>query len=290
MSDSRTAYRSGRFEAKPIAGSTFGYELDVDLNSNLSSEDREALRQVFVRDGLVLFHNQKFSMDQQIDACSIFGPVLRDSIENYLVSNVEKDGLLGDRELLFHVDVPYVPAPYLGGSLHALKVDGGVSATRFISAFRAWERLPEALKQRIDGLNTLQIKGKAIGRPTRMIDLEPGDNCAVHALVGRQEETGRPYIFANIDMTGCIIGMSEAESSDLLQQLYDHMYQPDEVFEHQWQVGDFIVWNNLAVQHARSRITGGTRTLQRVTIAKYGYWEQYPADLPLYQALQQNAA
>ena len=275
------------FEASPIPGAPFGLEVKVDLTATFGPGEKEALRQLYQRDGLILVRDQKLSMDQQIGACSIFGPVLKDSRENYIVSNVREDGLLGSRELLFHNDVPYVPAPYLGGSLHALEVDKGVSATRFASGFKAYERLPADLRQRIDDLNALHVRARAFTRRTRLTDLLPADNCAVHALVGRQKDTGRPYIFACLDMTGCVIGMSEKESDALLEELFPYLYADEQVYDHVWRPGDIVIWDNLAIQHARKAVVGGTRTLQRVTIAEYGYWDQYPVDLPTYEALHE---
>jgi taurine dioxygenase len=275
------------FEASPIPGAPFGLELKVDLTATFGLGEKEALRQLYQRDGLILVRDQKLSMDQQIEACSIFGPVLKDSRENYIVSNVREDGLLGSRELLFHSDIPYVPAPYLGGSLHALEVDQGVSATRFASGFNAYERLPAELRQRINGLNALHVRARAFTRRTRLTDLLPTDNCAVHALVGRQKDTGRPYVFACLDMTGCVIGMSEKASDALLEELFSYLYADEQVYDHVWRPGDIVIWNNLGVQHARKAVAGGTRTLQRVTIAEYGYWDQYPVDLPTYEALHE---
>lgn len=277
------------FDFAPIKGAPFGIEVKAGLTSNFTETEKDALRRLYRRDGLLLFRSQKLSMDQQIEACSIFGPVLRESIENYLVSNVEKDGLLGTRELLFHNDVPFVPAPYLGGSLHALEVEGDVSATRFASAFRAFECLPSDLQQRIDGMNALQIRARAFTRRTKLTDCEPKDNCAVHELVGRQTGTDRPYIFACQDMTALLIGLPESESDALLEELFAYLYAPENVYEHHWQEGDIIIWDNLAVQHARSEITGGRRTLQRVTIADFGYWEQVPVDLQTYYDLHEQA-
>jgi len=275
------------FEASPIADAPFGLEVKVDLSESFDPDEKQALRRLYRHSGLILVRDQRLSMDQQIAACSIFGPVLKDSRENYIVSNVREDGLLGDRELLFHNDIPYVPAPYLGGSLHALEVDQGVSATRFASGFNAYERLPDALRQRIVGLNALHVRARAFTRRTRLTDLHPSDNCAVHALVGHQNDTGRPYIFACLDMTACLIGMSEQESDALLEQLFACLYDEKQVYDHVWRPGDIVIWDNLAVQHARKAIAGGTRTLQRVTIAQYGYWDQYPVDLPTYDALHE---
>ena len=275
------------FEASPIAGAPFGLEVKVDLSATFSPSEKQALRQLYQRDGLILVRDQRLSMEQQIEACSIFGPVLKNSRENYIVSNVREDGLLGTRELLFHSDVPYVPAPYLGGSLHALEVDDGVSATRFASGFKAYERLPANLRQRVDGLNALHVRARAFTRRTRLTDLIPTDNCAVHALVGRQKDTDRSYIFACLDMTACVIGMSEQESDGLLEELFSYLYADEQIYDHVWRPGDIVIWDNLAVQHARKAIAGGRRTLQRVTIAEYGYWDQYPVDLPTYEALHE---
>jgi taurine dioxygenase len=274
------------FEASPIPGAPFGLEVKVDLSATFSAAEKQALRQLYQRDGLILVRNQKLSMDQQIEACSIFGPVLRNR-ENYIVSNVREDGLLGTRELLFHSDVPYVPAPYLGGSLHALEVDAGVSATRFASGFKAYDRLPTELRRRIDALNALHVRARAFTRRTRLTDLIPTDNCAVHALVGRQKDTERSYIFACLDMTACVIGMPEQASDLLLEELFSYLYAEEQIYDHVWRPGDIVIWDNLAVQHARKAIAGGRRTLQRVTIAQYGYWDQYPVDLPTYEALHE---
>ena len=275
------------FEASPIPGAPFGLEVKVDLSQAFSPVEKQELRRLYQHDGLILIRAQKLSMEQQIEACSIFGPVLRNSRENYIVSNVREDGLLGTRELLFHSDVPYVPAPYLGGSLHALEVDDGVSATRFASGLNAHERLPANLRQRIDALNALHVRARAFTRRTRLTDLIPTDNCAVHALVGRQQDTDRSYIFACMDMTACVIGMPEQESDRLLEELFSYLYAEEHVYDHVWRPGDIVIWDNLAVQHARKAIAGGKRTLQRVTIAEYGYWDQYPVDLPTYEALHE---
>jgi len=280
------AEASRLFDARPIAGAPFGLEVTADLSGSFSEAEKEALRQLFQRDGLLLFRGQDMTMDQQLDASEIFGPVMRGSIENYLVSNVHPEGLLGDGELLFHNDVPFVPAPYLGGSLQALEVDEGVSATRFASAFRAFEALPDALKRRIEGMNALHVRGRELGRRTKLTDSQPRDNCAVHAMVGRQEGMGRPYIFVCKDMAALAIGLSEPESDALLEELFSYLYAPGNVYEHRWTKGDFIVWDNLAIQHARSPIESGRRTLQRVAIAEIGYWDQCPVDLPTFDALK----
>lgn len=273
--------------ARPIAGAPFGWETELDLTGPLGDEQRAALLRIYRRDGLILFRGQKLSRAQQQAACDVFGPALRTELDNYVVSNVVEGGFLGKAELLFHNDIPYVPAPFLGGSLHALDVAEGAAATRFASALNAWERLPATLKARVEGLNALQVRGHMLGRRTTLADLDPGDTATVHPVVGRQEGTGRPYLFVNLDMSACITKMPPDESDALLEELFGHLYAPGNVYEHQWRQGDLVIWDNLAVQHARSPTGDAPRTLQRVTIARYGYWEQVPTDRYLHDKLQE---
>lgn len=273
--------------ARPIAGAPFGWEVEVDLCSALGPEVREALVRVWQRDGLILCRGQSLSMDQQLDACEIFGPVLRGALDNYLVSNVAKGGLLGNTELLFHNDIPFVPAPYLGGSLHALDVaETGAPPTRFVSAFSAWERLSEETRAKVEGLMALHVRGHLLGRRTTLGDLGPGDPCCVHPAVGRQQGSGRPYLFVNMDMTAQFTALSGAESDALLEELFACLYDPAHIYDHHWQAGDFVVWDNLAVQHARAAFGDAPRTLQRCSIATLGYWQQVPSDLATFEALQ----
>jgi taurine dioxygenase len=169
--------------------------------------------------------------------------------------------------------------------LHAIEVADGVSGTRFASGFRTYERLPQKLRDRIENLNGLFIRTKHDHRRTRMTDLEPGDNCAVHAIVQRQKDTGRPYIFINSNTIGQIIGVSEADSEALIEEIFSCYYVADDIYEHTWRRGDFVIWDNKAINHARGKIVGGTRTLQRVSVADYGFWDQYPVDLPTFDQI-----
>jgi taurine dioxygenase len=277
---------TARVGARPIPGAPFGWEADVDLAAPLSPDQREALARIWRRDGLILFRGQSLSQEQQIEACDIFGPALRTELDNYVVSNVEEGGFLGKQELLFHNDIPYVPAPFLGGSLYAIEAAAGAAPTRFASGFGGWERLPEALKRRVADLKALQVKGGLLGRRTTLADMQAGDMATVHPVVCRQKDSDRPYLFVNLDMSACITTLSPAESDALIEELFVHLYDPANIYEHHWTKGDLMIWDNLALQHARSETGSAARTLRRVSIAEYGYWEQVPTDLATHQALQ----
>jgi taurine dioxygenase len=277
------------FEPRRIAGAPFGLELKVDPRAQFSDAEKAALRQLYRREGLVLVRGlELLSTEEQAEFCRIFGPVPRDNHDIYLVSNERPEGILADLELLFHHDITYVPAPFLAGCLHAVDVTPGVSPTRYASGFIAYERMPQTLRDRIKNLKAVFVRPRVEDRRCRLADGWSGDNCAIHAIVQRQAETGRPYVFANSHHTALICGMSEAESDELLEELFSYIYAPDGIYEHAWTNGDLVLWDNLALQHARAKVTSGVRTLQRVSVSVFGYDQQYPADSAWYSDLQEG--
>lgn len=61
------------------------------------------------------------------------------------------------------------------------------------------------------------------------------------------------------------------ESRELLHSVYEHLYQPNHVLEHRWRNGDIVIWDNIALQHARSSLRNcGKRVLQRVIVGREG--------------------
>jgi taurine dioxygenase len=256
----------------------FGIEAGLVFRSCASDADRAELARLFMGDGLLVARDLNLTMDEQRELCGAFGPVPDSPYENFYVSNTRADGFLGTKELQWHIDVPYLPSPYLVAALHAIDVDADAASTRFVSGYCAYDKLPESLKTRVDGMKALQVRQRMSERANRLHDLEAGDLCTVHPVVRRQAGTGRPYLFVNENMTACIIGLSAEDSDALLEELFSYLYAEEAIYDHAWKPGDLVIWDNLSVQHARGRAGVGARTLQRVTCTQYTYAEQYPAD------------
>jgi len=257
----------------------FGFEVELRALPDTASPEADRLRALYREDGLLVVRGLRLDHEQQMAFCRLFGPVLDTPYENFIVSNVDANGHLGTRELLWHNDVPYLPSPYLAGCLHAVRVDPQAVGTRFANGFRAYAALPSALRQRIETLKALHVRERVYDRPNRLTDLEDGDLCTVHSVVRTDPETGRRYLFVNQAWTAQVIGLPDAESDALMHELHGYLYAPTNVYEHAWQEGDIVLWNNLANQHARGVAGAGVRTLQRVTVTHLSYAEQYPTDL-----------
>jgi alpha-ketoglutarate-dependent taurine dioxygenase len=70
------------------------------------------------------------------------------------------------------------------------------------------------------------------------------------------------------------VGAAAALPDDLRAQwasAHEYLYDPGNVYCHHWQVGDLVVWNNVALQHAREKLPGeGERTFRRVSGTRNG--------------------
>jgi taurine dioxygenase len=68
-------------------------------------------------------------------------------------------------------------------------------------------------------------------------------------------------------MTSKVLGLPDDESEQLLEELFAHINDPAGTWQHDWSDGDLVIWDNLAVQHARDDVAadGPVRTLRKAT-------------------------
>ncbi len=61
--------------------------------------------------------------------------------------------------------------------------------------------------------------------------------------------------------------MERAEFRPLLKELWAHIEDPRYVYRHRWQLRDYVLWDNVALQHARTHFDPGEkRALRAVSI------------------------
>lgn len=267
-------------EVRPLEG--LGAEVDMDLRRALTREDQERLVDLLRRYRLLVLRQPELSFDDQTRFARCFGrllPVgLDDRFEQY-VSNTRPDGTLGSDELPWHSDISFAPEPYRVLGLYAVDVVAGASCTRFVDAALAWPTLPATLRERVRYRQVVHIgpMGQAGPRGQRLRRLGSSAIAAVHPIVLEHPLDATPVLYVNEFASDCVLGMEPAESAELLQALFAHLYQPENVHEHWWRNGDFVIWDNLALQHARGNVADvGPRTLRKVTVGPATFAEQFP--------------
>lgn len=244
----------------------FGVELDHDLREPLEAGAAGQLYRLMSEAGYVLARGQSLSMDEQTALMTPIGPIIRRPQENGYIST-DAEGQSSRTELSFHADAAYTDAPFASISLHAVDVVDEASGTRFVNAARAYETLPDDLRQRLDVATAEMISPTLSGVGIRACDTPDPEATHRQAFpaVRRNPRTGRPVIGVSEMHTARLTDMGWEESRDLLHAVFDHLYAAENHVEHRWRRGDIVLWDNVTLQHARGSLTGvGRRVLQRV--------------------------
>jgi len=252
----------------------FGVRVESDLSRPLDAQEQEQFRRLFEREKLLVFHDQKLSEADQVRVLGYLGRVLGRRGE---YREISADGNLGAGALCFHSDLSFTPEPFKVLSLHALEVVDGRTWTSFASGIAALEALPRTLRLRVDGLAAVaaisQIQShRAV--PYAVPDFLP--QVTRPALIAHPA-TGEPILYVTEMQTARIEGLAPAESDALLAELFGYLYRPENVYRHTWRTGDLVIWDNLALQHARPDLTGCVpRRLQRVAVADRSFFDLCP--------------
>ena len=86
---------------------------------------------------------------------------------------------------------------------------------------------------------------------------------AIHPLVMRHPDTGREILYVSKGITRNVIGMPRDESSALLKELHQHSTRPENVYAHDWQVGDLVMFDTLGTLHRRDAWDPSERRVMR---------------------------
>ena len=184
-----------------------------------------------------------------------------------LISNIREDGKpigsLPDGEMMFHSDGAYAKRPFRYTLLYALEVPSVGGNTVFANLYDAYESLPAALKTKLASCHAEHVYYAGTVQKDKPSESLTGSR--IHPLFIAHEETGRTALYASRLLTVRIPELPEDESDDVLAQLFDHTEKPEFLYEHVWNPGDFVMWDNRCLNHARTDFSAGERRLLRRT-------------------------
>jgi taurine dioxygenase len=196
--------------------------------------------------------------------------------EIYIVSNVKKNGepigSLGAGEAVWHTDMSYLEAPPIASALYALEIPPVGGNTSFCSMTAIYEALPVELKRRIADL-TIKHDGTYNSGGFLRQGVTPSDDPrkspgAVHPLVCTHPDTGRAMLYLGRRRNAYLLGLELAESEALLDELWTHVARPEFAWEHVWQVGDLVIWDNRCTMHRRDPFDDNSRRIMHRTQIK----------------------
>ncbi len=252
----------------------FGAKISgFDVLRGREVEDVARLRQAFAAHNLLVFQGgADMPAERQVEIVGWFGPVLGEGTPWTVLDNAEP---AGRNVLPFHSDITFVEFPLAGISLYPQELPEVDTSTTYVSNAVAWDALPEVLRRRLRGRRVRHYYDSShdMGFDWPVFEYwHPA--CMAHA------QTGREMLFVTEHHADRIEGMDEAEGAALLQELFAVLYAPERRYEHVWRAGELVVWDNLAVQHARTQVaevSAGRRVMRRVQLGTKGFLVQAEA-------------
>ena len=124
-----------------------------------------------------------------------------------------------------------------------------LGSTGFANAAAAYDALPQSMKDAITSLKgVFDFRGRKRSSPVSAEDIAAYPPVE-HPIVRTHPRTGRKSLYIVRDDTTDIVGKNVSESRALIEALADHVIRPEFIYQHIWQQGDVVVWDNCTVQH-----------------------------------------
>ena len=271
----------------------------IDLAQAPDTATVRAIWDAIDRYAVLVFHDQRLTDAQLRDFAAGFGPleIGRGALQGGKrrlaipqigdISNLDEDSQVRGREdrrrldslgnRLWHTDASYMPVPVVLGMLHAVAVPPpsalGGGQTEFADMRAAYDALPEATRDAVDGLvaehDIFWSRGQ-IG----FTAFQPGERekypPSPQRLVRRHPGSGRKTLYLSAHASH-IVGWPVADGRLLLLDLNTHATQRQFVYSHQWRVGDLVIWDNRCTMHrGRPHDESQPRDLRRATTLDTG--------------------
>jgi taurine dioxygenase len=260
----------------------------IDLSRELSDDLVAELRAHWVENKVLVFPDQKMSNDDLVRFTRYFGEIGEDPFFGRIEGSEhiaaiqrnadEKTSIFAE---IFHSDWSFLEIPPAGTVLYGITIPPHGGNTLFADQVAAYEALPDALREKADGLVAIHsaelgyapdgVYGEGdqdSGRSMKILPSERAREKREHPFVRVHRETGKKALFSSAAYIQGYAGLPKEESDSLLVEFYTHQTQERFIYSHPWQKDMLVMWDNRSVLHAA---TGGydgyDRLLYRTTIS-----------------------
>ena len=254
-----------RFEnIKPKVGSRVVWDDRKDL---FTPEAAQALRRKLAERTVLVFPRLNLTDDEQLAITDLMGGKVKltgqfnkqttadDNVYQVTLDkdiNPQPEYVLGT--YFYHMDgMPVDFPPPFATMLSARKTAPKGGQTEFASTHAGFDALSDEEKRELEGMTVVHSVEASMVPLRGSIPAEQYEK-----VIGIQRETPRPLVFTHSDgHKSLLIGTTAdriadlpiPESRALLMRLNEWCAQPDFSLRHDWQEGDFVIWENTSALH-----------------------------------------
>jgi taurine dioxygenase len=250
---------------------SIGAELfDVDLAEAARSDDLFAEIKALLLEHKVLFlRDQRISRADHVAFARRFGeledhPIVGSDPEHPGLVRIYKDldSPPEHYENAYHCDATWREAPPMGCVLHCVETPAVGGDTIWVNMAKAYEKLPDTIKQQIEGLRARHSIEASFGAKLPIEQrhaLKARFPDPEHPVVRTHPETGEKVLFVNGFTTHFVnfhtpgnvrYGQDYAPgASQLLHYLIGQAAIPEYQVRWRWTKDSFAIWDNRSTQH-----------------------------------------
>jgi taurine dioxygenase len=255
----------------PVFGATVS---GLDLTEPVDQATADSLIDDLARYRVLVLPGQKLDHGDHVRFSRHFGPLDVYPVARYVVpehpevlkisnifENGEPIGLYdGDDQEEWHTDYSWKKVMSRASLLYSAVAPEEGGDTVFADATTAYDELPADVKERIEDLRAVhsmaylidqELKTNPHKKPLTPEERERTPDVE-QPLVRRHPVTGRRSLLLGSMIISGIVGLGEAESASLLDELHAHATSDRYLYRHRWSVGDLVIWDNDATMHTRT--------------------------------------
>lgn len=282
----------------PLDGEALGAVVyGLDARKAQSGVTIHRLKQALAEHLILIFKKQSLDDLQFLAFASYFGAIFRPSADNPVLASADDTGTppdvvpvsnavgqgdyTGHGELTPHADHQWTPTPSFGSLLYAIELPQDGGKTSWFNTIKAYEALDEKTQQYLDGLQLITYnpfvraqsnngqRNYSINTPYYRFKDQPIIGHAYpHPLVRTHPESGRKALWLNTRSEVELVNYDDQAGSQLIADLREHLLKPEFKYEHAWEVGDIVFWDNQVTLHSREPFPENQRRLlKRVSLA-----------------------
>jgi alpha-ketoglutarate-dependent taurine dioxygenase len=234
-----------------------GSEIRTDLDTLLSGREASTIREVLEQRGVVFFRGLDIGDEQQVAIAKTLGALVANEGQGG-INKISLDEKVNQRakylrgSMFWHFDGSLQPLPNLATLLRAVYLSEIGGQTEFCNTYAAYEDLPDADKEAIAKLRVVHSAERSQYYVTPEMSYDevafwqksPTKECPIVWT----HQSGRKSLLLGAT-SDYVIGLPVEESRALLARLRDWATQPQYVYQHQWQPGDLLIWDNTGTMH-----------------------------------------
>jgi alpha-ketoglutarate-dependent taurine dioxygenase len=237
-----------------------GTEITADRRALLDGSVAAELRRLLEARGVLVFREFNLSQDEQVAFTKTLGALDEPGGQKVMKVSLNREEQKDTPHMVeylqgsfyWHIDGSTDDVPALASLLTCRRLSESGGQTEFANTYAAYDDLPEDEKKalaKVRVVHSLEAAQRYVRPEPSIAELQAWRRrpAKTHPLIWTHQ-SGRKSLVLGATASH-VEGMDREEGTALLCRLREWATQRQFVYQHEWTVGDLVIWDNTGVMH-----------------------------------------